>query len=74
MIEVGSGFSALITAQVNREFLDGELDFVCIEPYPRAFLSAGIDEVRELLVAKVEDVPLERFEVLGPGDVLFIDT
>lgn len=74
MIEVGSGFSSLVTAQVNREFLGGELDFVCIEPYPRAFLSAGVDGIRELLVAKVEDVPLERFDVLGRGDVLFIDT
>jgi hypothetical protein len=74
MIEVGSGFSSLVTAQVNREFLGGELDFVCVEPFPRDFLRAGVDGIGELVVSKVQDVPLARFEALGDGDVLFIDT
>lgn len=74
MIEVGSGFSSLVTAQVNRELLGGELDFTCIEPYPRGFLVDGIEGIGELVVCKVEDVPLERFEALGDRDVLFIDT
>lgn len=74
MIEVGSGFSSLITARVNRELLGGELHFACIEPYPREFLRAGVDGISELLVAKVEDVRLERFEELQAEDVLFIDT
>lgn len=74
MIEVDSGFSSLVTAQVNRELLGGELHFTCIESYPRGFISAGVDGISELLVSKVEDVPLARFEALGDGDVLFIDT
>jgi len=37
MIEVGSGFSSLLTADVNRNYLDGQLNFSCIEPYPRDF-------------------------------------
>ena len=43
MIEVGSGFSSLVTARVNRE-LPGRrrCDFTCIEPYPRDFLLAGV--------------------------------
>lgn len=74
MIEVGCGFSSLITARVNRELLGGELHFACIEPYPRGFLQAGVDGISELIVAKVEDVPLGRFDELQTGDVLFIDT
>ncbi len=74
MIEIGAGFSSLITARVNRELLGGELDFTCIEPYPRGFLSAGVDGIGELVVSKVEDVALERFEALGDRDVLFVDT
>jgi hypothetical protein len=35
MIEIGSGFSSLLTADVNRRFLGGALEFTCIEPYPR---------------------------------------
>ena len=34
MIEVGSGFSSLITADVNRRVLDSGLAFSCIEPFP----------------------------------------
>ena len=74
MIEVGSGFSSLVTAQVNREHLGGELRFTCIEPHPRGFLQRGVDGISELVVEKVEDVELARFEELEAGDVLFIDT
>lgn len=71
MIEVGSGFSSLLTADVNRRFLGGAMEFTCIEPYPRAFLRKGIDR---LLQAKVQDVPLDTFAALQSGDVLFIDS
>ncbi len=74
MIEVGSGFSSLITAQVNREHFDGEMQFTCIEPHPRGFLQRGVDGITELVAEKVEDVELARFEALEAGDVLFIDT
>jgi len=74
MIEVGSGFSSLVTARVNREQLGGELHFTCIEPHPRGFLQRGVDGITELVAEKVEDVELARFEELRAGDVLFIDT
>jgi hypothetical protein len=74
MIEVGSGFSSLVTARVNREFLGGSIRFTCIEPYPRGFLEAGVPGISELRVEQVQHTPLEVFEALGEGDVLFIDT
>jgi len=42
LIEVGSGFSTLLAADVNRRFLDGACDITCIEPYPLPFLRAGV--------------------------------
>jgi predicted O-methyltransferase YrrM len=74
MIEIGSGFSSLVTARVNREFLDRSMRFTCIEPYPRAFLSAGVPGISELRVEPVQQSPLEVFEALDDGDVLFVDT
>jgi SAM-dependent methyltransferase/predicted O-methyltransferase YrrM len=74
MIEVGSGFSSLVTARVNRELLDGSMRFTCIEPYPRDFLIAGVDGITDLRVEKIQDTPVEVFSELGDGDVLFIDT
>lgn len=72
IIEVGSGYSSQLMADVNRRFLDGECAITCIEPYPREFLAkeAGI----ELVVACVQDVPLSQFDALQPGDILFIDS
>ncbi len=74
MIEIGSGFSSLLTADVNRRFLDNSIDFTCIEPYPREFLRQGIGGITRLLEERVERVPLELFEQLQAGDLLFIDS
>lgn len=74
MIEVGSGWSSLITAEVNRTHLDRSLDFSCIEPYPRQFLIDGVDGITRLVRKKVEDVELAFFDQLGDGDILFIDS
>jgi hypothetical protein len=74
MIEVGSGFSSLITAHVNQKILKGALDFICIEPYPRKFLTNGVPGINKLIQKKVEDVELEFFDRLHAGDILFIDS
>jgi len=74
IIEVGCGWSSLVTARVNREYLNGDARFTCIEPYPPEFLGGGVDGITELIATPVEEVPVERFLALGSGDVLFIDT
>jgi predicted O-methyltransferase YrrM len=75
MIEVGCGFSTLLSARVNREYFDSRVSLTCIEPFPRPFLLegtiAGIGEVR---VEKIQDAPLALFEALKRDDILFIDT
>lgn len=75
MIEVGCGWSSLVTARINREYLDGELHFTCIEPFPPDFLAdGGVDGISQLVAAPVQELPLARFLELEAGDVLFIDT
>lgn len=74
MVEVGCGWSSLLTARVNREHLGGELHFTCIEPYPPDFLTSGIDGISELVVAPVQEAPLDKFLSLADRDVLFIDS
>jgi hypothetical protein len=74
MIEVGCGWSSLVTARVNREQFDGALDFTCIEPYPPDFLGDGIPGISRLITSPVEQVPVETFLELSAGDFLFIDT
>lgn len=74
MIEIGSGFSSLVTAHVNRHHLKNQLRFTCVEPYPKQYLCDGVDGISELLIQKVQDIPLDYFDALKAGDVLFIDS
>ena len=74
LIEVGSGFSTLLAADINRRFLGSAVDIICIEPYPREFLKVGVPGVGRLIEAKVQHVPLEQFAMLQAGDILFIDS
>jgi predicted O-methyltransferase YrrM len=73
-IEIGSGFSTLLAADVNRRSLAGNLDITCIEPYPRKFLQSGVPGIKRLIQEKVQDVPLSVFEELQAGDILFVDS
>lgn len=74
MIEVGSGFSTLLTADVNNRFLQSSLDLVCIEPYPRDFLKQDVPGLNTMVEQKVENADTAIFDRLGPGDFLFIDS
>lgn len=74
VVEVGSGFSSLLIADVVRRFLDEKCEFVCIEPYPRAFLTKGVPGISRLIQQRVENVDLTEFTCLERGDILFIDS
>lgn len=73
-LEVGSGLStyyAMLAAARNAA--EGSpLHITCIEPYPFDALTGLAD--LELIRGFVQDVPVERFEELQSGDVLFIDS
>ena len=76
IIEVGSGFSTAVALDEADTYpgLTG-LDITCVEPYPERLLALlrPSDHVT-LLRSPVQDVPLEAFEKLGAGDILFIDS
>ncbi|MGH3413901.1 MAG: class I SAM-dependent methyltransferase [Marmoricola sp.] len=73
-LEVGSGLSTYYASlAAGQNAGDGRaMQIGCIEPYPYDALRGipGID----LLEQQVQDVPVQRFEQLGDGDVLFIDS
>lgn len=73
IIEVGSGYSSLLMADINLRFLSGETRIQCVEPYPRPFLHRSELNI-ELIVRKVQELDLAVFEQLQAGDLLFIDS
>lgn len=74
LIEIGSGYSSLLSADVNQRFFGGEMNFICVEPYPRDFLSAGVPGITRLEIRKVQELPPCWFDQLEAGDILFIDS
>jgi len=74
LMELGSGYSTLLAADVKRRFLSDSLSISCVEPYPLDFLKQGVPGVDDLFRQKIEDLPVELFSTLDAGDFLFIDT
>ncbi len=76
MMEIGSGYSTLLSAQAARKNAEegAECEFIAVEPYPREFLKAGIPGLSRFIQARVQEVPLSEFEDLREGDILFIDS
>jgi hypothetical protein len=78
LIEVGSGFSSALVLDTNDRFLHGELQCTFIEPYPERRLNKLLDgsdlRAHQVIRAPVQKVPLETFDVLESGDILFVDS
>lgn len=72
VLEIGSGFSSLISAQAARK--NGHTELVCIEPYPNDVLRAGFPGLTELIAEPVQNIPSDRFGRLAENDILFIDS
>jgi len=76
VIEVGSGFSTAILLDEIDRGLPGT-GVTCIEPFPQRLfgLLSESDHERVTVHRKpVQDVPLDVYDQLSPGDVLFIDS
>jgi predicted O-methyltransferase YrrM len=77
IIEVGSGFSSAAILDTNDLFFDGAASCTFIEPYPdrlRRLLRPGDDARHRVIDTPVQQVPLDAFDELDAGDVLFIDS
>jgi predicted O-methyltransferase YrrM len=77
VVEVGCGYSTLVTAAALRRNAeeDGTLgELICIEPYPNETLRGGFPGLTRLIPTPVQGVPLEFFQELEANDVLFIDS
>lgn len=72
ILEVGSGFSTLLSAKAVVRNGSGRLQ--CIEPNPSPILVQGFAGLERLHASKVEDMGLAPFLELTADDILFIDS
>jgi predicted O-methyltransferase YrrM len=75
--EVGGGYSTLLSAQAllkNAEAGGPSGELVTFEPSPTKVLRNGFRGLSQLVISKVEDIPLEEFRRLEENDILFLDS
>jgi predicted O-methyltransferase YrrM len=77
IIEIGSGFSSAIMLDTNEYCLHGSIKLCFIDPYPERLkgLMNEQDQLNaELIAQDVQAVPLEIYQHLEAGDILFVDS
>jgi hypothetical protein len=77
VLEVGTGFSTLITSAAGKvNAAEGSpLHFISVDPDPTGNTSKVLDPSVEMeqRPVRIQDVPPEDFEALESGDIFFID-
>jgi hypothetical protein len=77
IIEIGSGFTSALMMDINERFFNNKIKITFVEPYPETLLSRMNDNDNKrykIIPEKVQNVPLEVFDQLKDGDILFIDS
>lgn len=75
VIEAGSGFTSALLLDVNEKYFDSSIECTFIEPYSKRLRSILRTSDRPCIIEKnLQDIELEFFESLEPGDILFIDS
>jgi len=77
IIEIGSGYSTLLSAQAilrNKAEIGLSCELLACDPYPSEFLVKGFPGLAGVVQKRVEEIPLSFFASLVENDILFIDS
>jgi hypothetical protein len=75
IMEIGSGFTSALALDARERGLP-DLELTFIEPYPDRLYDLLGERDRAnctIIPSPVQDVPIESFDQLGEGDILFVD-
>jgi hypothetical protein len=77
IIEIGNGNSTFLAAAAckwNQQKDGHETQLVSIDPYPWDIFRRPYPGLMELVIQRIQDVPIDFFGKLEDGDMLFIDS
>lgn len=78
IIEIGSGYSSALMLDTNEKFFQGKIQLTFIEPYSKDRLKLLIGDSKDqnlrIIEKDVQNVPIEVFNDLTEGDILFVDS
>jgi len=77
IIEVGSGYSSCVMMDTNEIFFGDDIKITFIEPYPNLLFSLMKQKDKrkyETIPSNLQEIDLEKFDLLKENDILFIDS
>src|SRR5262245_54686888 len=77
IIEVGCGHSSCLILDTNDLFLGGRTSLTFIDPnadFLHSLLANGDEHRVQIIPTRVQEIKLDTFAALDPGDILFIDS
>ena len=77
IIEIGSDFSTAVMLDTIDRFFSHRPEITLVEPYPdrlKSLLKDHDNSYVNIIDKKVQDIPIQIFSTLEPGDFLFIDS
>lgn len=77
IIEIGSGFSSAVMLDTNELFFENQIDLTFIDPYSERLVSLMKQEDKQrvkLIETDVQLIPVNIFQELQAGDILFVDS
>lgn len=77
IIEAGGGYSSGVILDTSELFFENSIECTFIEPHPellKSLMKDGDLQRAELIEARLQDVPLEKFQHPEAGDILFVDS
>lgn len=77
IIEIGSGYSSMVMLDTNELFFDNQINLTFIEPFPERLYSLMKEDDKKITAvveSEVQLIPLDVFEKLQAGDILFVDS
>ena len=73
VIEIGSGFSSLVTSSALGINGKADSEYIIIDPYPQPIMN-NLHRMTQLINQRVELLDVSFFEQLEKNDVLFVDS
>jgi hypothetical protein len=76
IIEIGSGYTTrLLASAVRKNVEEGTTtELISIDPYPGKVVYNGFDGLEALIRKPIQEIPVDFFNLLGHGDILFLDS
>jgi hypothetical protein len=77
IIEIGSGYSSCVILDTNELFFGNSIDCTFIDPHPELLHSlikeSDIERIK-IIQKNVQDINIDIFSELSPGDILCVDS